>query len=250
MKPWNAVLFAIISIFVACPVVAQQSITFGNLDGAFTGTPGAGGTLDSGDLGLSSTLTSISGFTGDLSGYNTSNNAGLGTLSFSTGALTSGSLVPLTGETSTFGPGGQFTVTDTYNGGYGGFTFSGVFSSSNWSCLTGSTCKKIATGEWTGTWIFSGTLAMGATLTINGQQFTATTPGTIQITTVSQTVTRNANGSVNFMDAGGTTNFGGNFQVSPEPGTLTLFGSGLIAVGMLTKYGRSKKLRGSTSSDS
>jgi hypothetical protein len=37
--------------------------------------------------------------------------------------------------------------------------------------------------------------------------------------------------------------------IPPEPETLTLFGSGLIALGLLAKFGRSRKPISSTSVD-
>jgi hypothetical protein len=253
MKPWTGLLFCLVSICVSLPLVAQDSITFGNTDGTFTGSG-----LNSGDLSLgNSTLTSISGFTGNLAGYNTSNLAGLGTLSFSSGPLMSGTMVPLANQVSTFGPGGTFNVADTFNGGYGGFTFSGTFSGASWSCAAGVNCHLVSgtTNEWKGKWVFQGSLAMGSTLTIDGQKFTATSPGTIQLTAAGpgnglETVTLNKDGSINFNDAGGITNFGGKFQIAPEPGTLILFGSGLIVMGRLIKRKRARDLTGSISFDS
>jgi len=251
MKLWKVLLFALFAMCVSLPLPAQN-ITFSNTDGMFNGTG-----LSSGDLGLSSSaLTGVSGFMGDLFGYNTTG-SDLGTLSFTSGPLMSGTMVPLAGQTSTFGPGGTFKVVDTYNGGYGGFTFKGVFSASEWACEIGINCHQVSgtTNEWKGEWVFQGTLAAGTTLTIDGQKFTASTPGTIQITASGpggalETVTENKNGSISFADAGGTTRFGGQFQISPEPGTLALFGTGLVAVGMLRNGKRFRRLTGSTSVDS
>jgi hypothetical protein len=170
MKLWRILLFALMLPCLSLPLMAQQSIVLDNNDGDFMGT-----SISSGDLSLNSTLTQISGFMGDLSGYNTQG-SNLGTLSFTTGALMAGeSMVPLTGQTSTFAPGGGFMIADTFNGGYGGFTFSGVFQTSNWMC--DGTCTKISKNEWTGLWSFVGSLAPGATLTVDGQNFTATDRG-------------------------------------------------------------------------
>ena len=257
MKLSKVLLFALLSRCISLPLLAQN-ITFANTDGMFTGTG-----LNSGTLSLNnSALTGISGFTGDLSGYNT-NGANLGTLSFMTGPLMSCSpscaptMVPLFAQTSLFGSGGTFNVNDTFNGGFGGFTFSGQFLASSWACQLAVNCHQVSgtTNEWKGSWVFNGTLAMGSTLTINGQQFMATSPGTIQITAAGpggglQLVTENKNGTINFQDAGGTTKFGGKFQISPEPGTLILFGTGLIALAGLTKRKRSRELTDSTSFDS
>ena len=258
MKPLRITLFALISMCVSLPILAQD--TFTNNDGMFTGT-----SQTSGDLSLgNSMLTGISGFTGSLAGYNTAVTppASLGTLSFTTGTLLSTmagtttlplSMVPLTGQTDTFGAGGMYKVKDTFNGGYGGFTFKGTFASgATWTCS--GTCTQTTAGAnatWSGVWTFIGSLT-GATLTVAGQTFTAMGPLTIQSTTATNgTATKGGTGGpISFTDQSGFTNFGGNFQVSPEPGTLTLFGSGFIALGLLTKYGRSRKLTNSDSTGS
>ncbi len=61
---------------------------------------------------------------------------------------------------------------------------------------------------------------------------------TVQLTTVGSAPVFHTNkGTYTFSDSGGTT----NFSVAPEPGTLTLFGSGLIAVGFFTRRKLVKK---------
>lgn len=230
---------ALLTLILTCSVPGFAQVEFLNSDGMFNGT-----SLTSGDLSLdNSQLVSISGFTGDLVGYNTTG-PNLGVITFTTGALlsTTGpgamglSMVPLTGQTDTFDQGGMFKVKDTFNGGFGGFVFKGTFQSGEtWMCA--GTCTQTAFGmnaSWTGKWSFLGTLT-NATLTIDGQQMNAIGPIVIQSTTATGTANKLGNKSISFTDAGGSTNFGGQFQVSPEPGTLVLFGTGLIALGGLTK---------------
>ena len=225
----------VIAFLTGCmclPVLAQQvdNVTFSNSDGMFNGT-----SLSSGSLTLNnSTLIQISGFTGGLGGFDTTG-ANLGTLTFTTGPLNFGSMVPTSGHTSTFGGGGSFTLTDTFNGG---FTFTGTFTSASWQCI--GTCK-LATGktnQWKGTWQFNGTLS-NVVLTVNGQQIPINGAVTFQGTAFNTLATTNSDGSISFTDTGGTTNF--NVTVVPEPGTLALFGSGLIGVGVLAKFSRQRK---------
>ncbi|HUA13962.1 MAG TPA: PEP-CTERM sorting domain-containing protein [Verrucomicrobiae bacterium] len=251
MKLVRVLLFALVAAYAWLPVLAQDDVTFLNSDGTFTGTGQSSGTLSLGG----STLVSIMGFTGSMAGYDVTD-GNIGTLTFTTGNLeyTTGcgsatcatTMVPLgngvigtgsTNETSVFGPGGAFKVVDTYNGGFGGFTFSGQFSAASWSCAVGASCHLVNgfTNEWKGTWSFTGTLT-NVMITIDGQQLAVNSgPITIQSTTVKDVVVTMQNGQITFTDAGGQTNFSGNFAVSPEPGTLALFGSGLIAVGLFTR---------------
>lgn len=239
MRLWKSLRSACVVICLAIPVLAQEDINFVNSDGMFTGTGvGLGNTLSLGSLSGTgdSTLIQISGFTGPLSGYDTTG-ANLGTVYFATGALTSGSMIPLTGQTSTFGAGGAFDVTDTFNGGDGGFTFDGMFTKEHWLCV--GTCKLVkgTTNQYSGTWQFNGKIG-SAQLTIDGQTINITSAVDFQGTVNNGIIKVHQNGTVTVADTGGTT----NFSISPEPGTLTLFGSGLIAVGLLTKYGRSRRL--------
>jgi hypothetical protein len=90
------------------------------------------------------------------------------------------------------------------------------------------------TNEWKGTWNFTGTIT-NAVILIDGQTIQVGGAITIQATTVKDVVVTMSNGSLSFTDSSGTTNFNGNFSVAPEPGTLSLLGSGLIAVGFAAK---------------
>lgn len=157
-------------------------------------------------------------------------------LSFTTGSLNAGStMVPLTGQTSTFGAGGSFNLTDTFNGG---FTFTGSFSGAGWQCVGSRHLVAGKTNQWRGTWQFNGTLT-NVVLTVNGQPITINGAATFQATAFNTLATTNKNGSISFVDTGGTTNFSVN--VMPEPGTLALFGSGLIGIGALAKFSRQRK---------
>lgn len=232
----HMIVTAFLTGCMCLPGVAQQvdNVTFSNLDGMFNGTGlSSGSSLSLGN----STLIGISGFTGPLGGFDTTA-SNLGGLTFTSGPLNSGSMVPLTTQASTFGSGGSFTLTSTFNGG---FTFTGTFVGASWQCvgLPGS-CHLVSgrTNEWRGTWQFTGTLT-NVVLTANGQQIAINGAVTFQGTALNTLATTNKNGSISFVDTGGTTNF--NLTVMPEPGALALFGTGLIAVGALVKFNRQRK---------
>jgi hypothetical protein len=173
----------------------------GNVD--FTNT---GGTLPGSSAGLTlsgSELTIVDGLGGG--GLIT---GGLGSLTFTTGALTSGSLT--TG--GTFAAGGSFTITGNGTGGIpNGVIFTGSFSGPvTWTEVTTSgpngSIYYTLSGSISGTW-YNGTTVNGATtqITFNAGKngFTGSVPlgsGDTVITTV------------------------------PEPGTLGLLGTGLVGL--------------------
>jgi hypothetical protein len=163
-----------------------------------------GGTLSGSSSGLSlsgSTLVAVNGLNGG--GLITGNN--LGSLSFSTGALTSGSLQ----MGGTFAAGGSFTIMGNgSNGIANGVLFTGTFSQPvSWSLVTlpDGTHNYVLTG------VVSGTLG-------NGFQ---TNGVTVQLTV--NTGKGFFNQSVNL--GSGDTNV-----VVPEPGTLSLLGTGLLGM--------------------
>jgi PEP-CTERM motif len=169
----------------------------------------SGGTLSGNASGLSlsgSTLTVVNGLYGG--GLIVGSN--LGSVSFTTGALTSGSLA----GGGTFAAGGSFTIMgDGINGVPNGVIFSGTFTSPvDWKMST------LANGvhEYTLTGVFAGTFGNGY----------STSGASVQLTV--DTHKGFFTGSVGL--ASGDTNI-----VVPEPGTLSLFGTGLIGLAGLVR---------------
>jgi hypothetical protein len=165
-----------------------------------------GGTLSGSAAGLTlsgSTVISIDGSTGDFTGN-------LGTLSFATLGLTSGSLQ--TG--GTFGDGGSFTISSNGNGANGGTLFTGSFSGPvTWTLIT------LANG--THNYTLTGTI-IG---TMNGVKVDG---ATVQLTI--NTGKGYFNGSTTL--ASGDTNF---TNAVPEPSTLAFFGTGIVGLAGLLR---------------
>lgn len=163
----------------------------------------SGGTLSGSSAGLSlptSILISVTGFPGV--GSTTGN---LGTVSFTTGALLSGSLQ----MGGTFGGGGTFTIDGNGTGGLSnGVLFSGTFSGPS---------------TWTLTTLANGTHNYTLTGTLTGMM------GTTSLTGITVQLTINTGKG---MFNGSTTISGGDtsFAAVPEPSTLAMIGTGALSL--------------------
>jgi hypothetical protein len=196
------------TVFLTILVLALPLAAFAGSSVDFTNS---GGTLAGSTSGLTlsgSTLIAVNGLGGGLITGDS-----LGTLSFSTGALSSGSLQ----MGGTFAAGGTFEITGNGTGGIPtGIIFNGSFTGPvSWTLVTlaNGTHNYTLTGSLTGTW-YNGTTVQGATvqLTINtGKGF--------------------FNGSTTI--SSGDTNI--TTTATPEPGTLGLLGMGFIGIASIVR---------------
>jgi PEP-CTERM motif-containing protein len=195
-------------VFLSVLALALPFVAFAGSSVDFTNS---GGTLAGTNSGLTLTGSALIAVDGLGGGLITGND--LGSVSFSTGALSSGSLQ----MGGTFATGGTFTITGNGTSGVpSGVIFNGSFSGPvTWTLVTlaNGTHNYTLTGSLTGTW-YNGTTVNGATvqLTINtGRGF--------------------FNGSTTI--SSGDTNF--NTATVPEPGSLSLLGVGLIGIAAVVR---------------
>lgn len=198
-------------LLMAALALAMPLAAFASGEVDFTN---AGGTLMGSNSGLSlsgSALVIVNGFHGG--GLITGSN--LGSVSFSTGAVMSGSLA----GSATFAPGGTFMITGNgANGLPSGTVFTGTFTQASWS------------------------LNAASTSTHHLYDFTGTISGSFNNNYVTS-------GNINFQIDTGKNTFNGQASLNsadtsimvPEPGTLSLFGTGILALAGILR----KKMRAS-----
>jgi hypothetical protein len=194
----RAILMALLALMLPAAALANRTVDFGN----------TGGVLQGSDAGLTltgSTLTAVNGLFGR--GLVTGN---LGKVEFSTGGLVSGSLK----FGGTFAAGGTFTIVgDGRKGIPNAVLFSGTFSSPvTWTLVT----LPDGTHNYTLTGTLSGTFIPGY----------PATGVTIQLT---------INTGKGYFDGKVKLASGDSSIVVPEPGTLGLLGTGLLAIAGLVR---------------
>jgi hypothetical protein len=188
-------LLAVLALALPTAVFGFSSIDYGNTGGTLTAV-GPAVLMLSGSM-----LTSITGMPGGtpLTGSN------LGSVSFTTGLLTSGSLA----NGGTFAAGGTFTITGSgMNGAPSGTIFMGTFTGATWTLVT----HTDGTHSYTFTGDLTGKTASG---------FVSTGSTTVQLT---------VNTGLGFFNAAVGVSSGDTNIVVPEPGSLGLLGTGLIGL--------------------
>jgi hypothetical protein len=192
-------LLAVLALALPTAVFAGSNVDFSN----------SGGTLTGSNSGLSLTGSVLFGVDG-LNGGGLITGSNLGSVSFTTGALSSGSLQ----MGGTFAAGGSFTIAGNGSDGLpNGVIFSGTFSSPvTWTMVT----LANGTHNYTLTGTLSGQLEGGST---------------VQGVTVQLTI----NTGKGFFNGATNISSGDTSITTPEPGSLSLMGTGLLGLAGLVR---------------
>jgi len=192
-------LLAVLALALPTAVFAGSNVDFSN----------SGGTLTGSNSGLSLTGSVLFGVDG-LNGGGLITGSNLGSVSFTTGALSSGSLQ----MGGTFAAGGTFSVAGNGSDGLpNGVIFSGTFSGPvTWTMVT----LANGTHNYTLTGTLSGQLEGGST---------------VQGVTVQLTI----NTGKGFFNGATNISSGDTSITTPEPGSLSLMGTGLLGLAGLVR---------------